>query len=109
MANFQTLAFLADRSCTGYLIGKTQAVTLLENATLTFPETATGYLSVFAYGGKAEGITLRGLHYPLENGSLTPNFPLGVSNQFTGEAATVSVKEGRLLVVWELAANLPKR
>jgi len=108
VANFQTLAFLADRGKTGWLIGKTQIVTLLENATLTFPETATGYLSVFAYGGEAAGITLRGLRYPLENGSLSPSFPLGVSNQFTGQKAAVSVEQGRLLVIWELPAGLPE-
>ena len=107
VANFQTLAFLADRGCTGYLIGKTQVVTLLDGGMLRFPASATGYLSVFAYGGKAEGICLRGLQYCLEDAALTPDFPLGVSNRFIGEEATVSVKTGRLLVIWEGRSCLP--
>lgn len=107
VANFQTLAFLADRGKTGYLIGKSQVVTLLENSSLTFPETASGYFSVFAFGGEAHGITLQGFQYELENGTLTPGFPLGVSNQFVGKEATLSVTEGRLLVIWDLQNGLP--
>ena len=107
VANFQTLSFLAEHGCTGWLIGNTQIVTLVENATLTFPATAAGYLSVFAFDGDAT-VSLHGLKYPLEEGRLSPNFPLGVSNQFLGKAATVSAKTGRLLVIWELAAGLPK-
>ena len=44
---------------------------------------------------------LTGLYYPLEDAVLTSGFPLGVSNQFTGGAASVSVREGTLLVMWE--------
>ena len=108
VANFQTLAFLRDHGCTGYLIGRTQVVTLLEGQTLCFPKTAVGYLSVFAYGGAAT-VTLRGVQYPLERGQLTPNFPLGVSNRFQDCEATVSAEEGRLLPVWQLENGLPER
>lgn len=109
VANLQTLGFLADREKIGYLIGNEQIITLLENGTLTFPASAKGYLSVFAFGGEAKGLTLRGLKYSLENGELSPNFPLGVSNQFLGEPATVSVTKGRILVVWQREAGLPER
>ena len=44
-------------------------------------------------------MTLKGLKYPLENGSLTCDFPLGVSNHYTGVQATVSVKDGTLLIL----------
>lgn len=109
VANLQTLGFLADREKIGYLIGNEQIITLLENGMLTFPASAKGYLSVFAFGGEAKGLTLRGLKYSLENGELSPNFPLGVSNQFLGEPATVSVTKGRIFVVWQREAGLPER
>jgi len=51
-------------------------------------------------GGKAEGVCESGLLYGLENAELTPDFPLGVSNEFTGEAAEISVRNGLLLVAW---------
>jgi thiamine pyrophosphokinase len=109
IANIQTLSYLANRGKVGYLVGKDQIVTLLEKGRLEFSREAKGYLSVFASKGVAEGVTLRGLKYPLEGAQLTSGFPLGVSNQFIGQAASVSVTEGRLLVLWQRDTGLPKR
>ena len=101
VANFQTLAYLTDHGATGTLIGLRQRVTLLRNDTLRFPAGMSGNLSVFAFGGEAKGVTLRGLYYGLENGTLTPAFPLGVSNHFTGQPAEITVEKGSLLIIWD--------
>ena len=108
VANVQTLGFLADRGKVGYLIGENQIVTLLEKETLIFPQEAEGYLSVFAVDGNAR-VTLRGLQYALDDGELTPTFPLGVSNRFVGQQAAVTVTEGRLLVLWQRENGLGRR
>ena len=107
VANFQTLQFLADRDAAGYLVGKNQIVTLVKNGTLVFPETAEGILSVFCLGADAEGVSLKNLHYPLEDGKLTAGFPLGVSNHFVGRQASITVDQGSLLVVWERKNGFP--
>ena len=109
VANFQTLQFLCDRGACGYLVGREQLVTVLKDGTISFPEGASGTISVFCLGSDARGVTLRGLYYPLEGGNLTPGFPLGVSNHFTGEAASISVEQGSLLVIWDRKAGLPSR
>ena len=109
IANIQTLSYLADRGKIGYLVGENQIVTLLQKGKLEFPREAKGYLSVFALEGAASGVTLQGLKYSLEGAQLTSGFPLGVSNQFIGQAASVSVTEGRLLVIWQRDTGLPKR
>ena len=101
VANFQTLAYLADHGARGKLVGLRQQVTLLKEGKMTFPKDATGNISVFAFGEKAEGVTIRNLYYNLEKGSLTPAFPLGVSNHFIGEEAEVSVEKGSVLIVWD--------
>ena len=108
VANYQTLQFLADRGARGYLIGKDYIVTAIRNATITFGAEAAGILSVFCMGADARGVTLTGLKYPLENGTLTSGFPLGVSNHFTGQRAAVSVKDGCLLVMWDRKNGLPE-
>jgi len=100
VANFQTLQFLADRGATGHLIGKTQIATLVKNGKLTFPDTATGYISLFCMGSDAHGVTLENLKYSLNDATLSAGFPLGVSNQFTGKPAKISVREGSLLVIY---------
>ena len=109
VANFQTLQYLADRGAWGYLIGKDYLVTVVKNGTLSFPAGCSGTISIFCLGPDATGVTLKGLHYPLENGTLTPGFPLGVSNHFTGEAAQIHVEQGSLLVLWDRINGLPER
>lgn len=106
VANFQTLQYLADHGARGTLVGLKQIVTLLCNGSITFPAAFEGYFSVFCMGKDACGVTLQGLHYPAENITLTAGFPLGVSNRFVGKKATVSVKEGSLLLIWERKNDL---
>ena len=102
MANLQTLLYLNKQGATAKLVGNTQIATAISDSSLTFPATAKGTISVFAAGGIATGVTLKGLKYPLENATLTPNFPLGVSNQFMGIAAEVSVQKGSLFIFYTL-------
>ena len=109
VANFQTLQFLADREARGCLVGNRQMVTVVKNGKLRFPAGCSGTVSLFCMGPEARGVTLDGLYYPLKNGTLTPGFPLGVSNHFTGEAASVSVEQGSLLVIWDRENGLPER
>ena len=109
IANFQTLQFLHDRGATGYLIGKDYIVTVAGEETLEFPAASTGILSLFCLGPDAEGITLENLHYPLNNGTLTSGFPLGVSNHFIGKSARITVKKGSILALWDRKNGFPKR
>ena len=109
IANFQTLQFLADHGATGYLVGRDYIVTVIHGETISFTAGATGILSLFCLGPDAGGITIRGLHYPLENGTLTSGFPLGVSNHFTGQPASVTVETGSLLAMWDRGNGFAER
>lgn len=109
IANFQTLQFLADRGASGYLVGTDYIVTVVKDGAIRFSSDAEGTVSVFCLGPDAEGVTLRGLYYPLENGRLTAGFPLGVSNHFTGKEAEITVKTGSLLVLWDRKNGFPQR
>ena len=109
VANFQTLQFLADRGAAGYLIGKSQMVTVIKEETVVFPAGAKGILSVFCMGADAQGVSLTGLKYNLDNASLTAGFPLGVSNHFTEKEARISVKSGSLLLIYNRENGFPAR
>lgn len=109
IANFQTLQFLADRGAAGYLIGKDFMLTVIKNGTLFFPADWKGTVSVFCMGADARGVSIKGLHYELEQGTLTAGFPLGVSNHFVGKTAEVTVKDGSLLVLWDRNNGFPER
>ena len=106
LANLQTLAFIAERGGIGYLIGKGFTAAAVRNGTLCFPAGMTGTISVFALGEPARGVYLTGLYYPLTDATLTPVWPLGVSNAFTGKAAAVAVRTGEAGVNRQLRAFL---
>lgn len=108
VANYQTLQYLADHGARGYLVGQDFLVTVVKEGRIFFPEGTEGLLSVFCLGADARGVSLRGLYYPLEGGTLTAGFPLGVSNHFTGAPAEISVEEGSLLVMWERKNGFPQ-
>ena len=100
IANLQVLVYLAHNGAHGYLLGQDVSATAVTNGTVSFSETETGLISIFCAGDRAIGVKLTGLKYPLDNATLTCDFPLGVSNEFIGEPATISVRDGTLLVMW---------
>lgn len=108
-ANVQTLQFLTEHGAYGYLIGKDDILTVVKDGSVHFPAGAEGTISVFCVGADAQGVTERGLYYPLEDALLTSSFPLGASNHFTGAEAEISVKQGSLLLIWNRGNGLPER
>lgn len=100
-ANFTLLARLARQGCSAVLYGAGYEISAVHNGTLTFDAACRGYLSVFSFSEKSEGVSLRGLAYEMENGTLESTFGMGVSNEFTGVPASVSVQNGTLLVMRE--------
>lgn len=56
-----------------------------------FHPEARGMFSIFALSDRCEGLSIRGMHYNIENGTLTNDFPLGQSNevgpQFLGDSS----------------------
>jgi len=102
LANIQILVYIADNGARGTLFGHGVCVTVIKNGELRFSRgEAGGTISVFSARDKAEGVTLKGLKYPLDDATLTNDSPLGVSNEFTGIPAVVSVREGTLIVIWD--------
>jgi thiamine pyrophosphokinase len=108
LANLQLIAAAASEGKEVYLVGGGYTVTALCGGSLHFAEGGSGYISVFAHGGDAEGVYERGLKYPLDNATLTCRVPLGVSNEFTGAAASVSVSRGTLIIMWQ-GGSIPLR
>ncbi|MBE6946156.1 MAG: thiamine diphosphokinase [Ruminococcaceae bacterium] len=108
VANFQTLAFLASHGAFGYLVGEQYLVSVLAPGEVSFPDDAEGIISLFALGQAVTGLNIQGLHYPLTNGSLQPDFPLGVSNHFTGAPSRIFWEQGQLLLLWDRKNGLPQ-
>ena len=104
-ANYQTLTYIAERGGIGFLCLNGFTAAVISDGGLEFSREARGEISVFSLSEKALEVTLKGLLYPLENAELSFGFPLGVSNEFTGETAIVQVADGTLLVIWRGGAS----
>lgn len=111
LANMALVLSLEQKGISAYLVGKEGVVTAITAGDeLVFSKDCKGILSVFAADAVAEGVTISGLLYPLDKGTLQNNRALGVSNHFTNQVAKVSVEKGSLFLVWNHSDNpLPQK
>ena len=100
IANLQCLRFIKEHGADGVIRDKDQEIFMLMDERRDFPKGTKGGLSLFAAGGTARGVTIRGMKYNAENITLTPDFPIGESNEFCQtESGSVEVKDGCVLAV----------
>lgn len=99
--NLQLLGYLREHGARGILYGDRIHATIIKNEKIEFDANFCGILSVFAFGGLAEGVNLKNLKYELNDACLWSHIPLGVSNEFIGKSSKVEVRNGELLIMWE--------
>lgn len=99
LANIQCLLYLKNCGATGYLMDGLSMILVLQNEAVHFRKEMEGTLSLFSLGRAAKGVSIRGMKYPLENYTMTNDFPIGVSNEFVGEEASIQVEDGELVCV----------
>lgn len=101
-ANYALLLTMRRAGDAGVLVSDASRTYVLLNEERKFRGTAGTHISVFAFGGTAHGVTIRGAEYGAENIDMTPDYPLGVSNVMKDGDMTVSVRDGALLVIQRL-------
>lgn len=101
IANVQLLAFLRREGAHGVLYGRGQELHLIDAglSPARFHAPVLTRVSVFAFGGVADGVCERGLHWELEDARMEPNLPIGVSNRVEGGSFELGVRSGSLVVV----------
>lgn len=101
IASMQTLTYLLDHGAKGILVGDGYAVAAIRCDRIDFKKECSGYFSVFSFDEISKGVSITGAKYPLEDAVITNGFPIGVSNEFVGQHASVSVCDGTLHVIFE--------
>lgn len=99
IANIQSLIFLKERGAGGYLLDEHMSCFVIRNESVSLFAGKRGYLSLFAMGERAEGVSICGMKYPLDGATITNGFPIGIDNEFVGERAQIRVESGTLLVL----------
>ncbi len=105
MANLQTLLYACENGINAFLTDGITTATVISDS-ITLGSENSGRCSVFAFGGEARGVSISGLKYEASGITLSPSFPLGVSNSFIGEEASISVESGRLLIIYNGKPNI---
>ena len=99
MANIQVMAALTAKGCHVVLADEHNEVTLWEPGEYRLDFRPHAGFSLLAYDSVVTGVSIRQAAYTMENGCLTSDYPLGISNEFLPELpAEISFKTGRLLV-----------
>lgn len=99
LANLHTLLFLQQAGVNAMLADEKTEITILSAGNHTIAARPNFYLSLFPVGECAQGITLRGVKYPLTEAVLTHTYPVGVSNEFAAEKAEICLKKGQLYCI----------
>ncbi len=99
-ANIQTASYIAENNGNAVYFGNNENLTVIKNNKISFGKENKGNISIFALE-ESKNVNIKGLYYELENGFLSTNFPLGTSNKFDNKEATISVEQGKILIIWE--------
>lgn len=103
-ANYCLLSNIKNRGGDARLYSDTEVAYVIQNGRMRVTGNPQNKISVFAFGGDAEGVNIKGLYYEMSDGRLTSDFPLGVSNSFITDEAEISVKHGTLLIIEDIRA-----
>ena len=100
-ANLSLLLYAKERGHNVTVMDSHGIIFCLKDEAISLAGSTGATFSVFAIGSEALGVSIKGAKYEAENVTLSPSFPLGVSNEFTDTDARISVKKGALLVIAE--------
>ncbi len=106
LANLQTAAFAAEKGALVRISDSSTEIFVFSGPrSVSLPERKGSSLSVFSMSAESRGVSIRGAAYTLDGAVLKNTFPVGVSNEWRGDAE-ISVEEGVLAVVMSSMKSL---
>ena len=100
LGNVQLLALGLEHKTTIYLLDAHNRIRLVDGPiAIKKTEQFGDYISLIPYAGAVQQVTLRGMKYPLDQATLTPDITLGISNEIVEETAYITFADGKLLVM----------
>ena len=98
LANVFLLKMLLDRGVTGVIADEYNEIHMIRDKILLHREEGAK-VTLLPFSGNVEGVSTRGLYYPLDHATLPAGSSWGVSNEFVENTAEVTVQNGLLLVI----------
>lgn len=100
IGNIQLLKYISSRGARGEIRHGDTVLVAFGNGDIEFSAEMKGYVSVFSLTEVSEGVTITNLKYTTENAVFYNSLTRGISNEFIGKKAQISVRNGILLVVY---------
>ena len=99
-ANIALLSYISKHGCHGFLDCGDKTITCVTDSVISFPDYLRDDISVFSFDNVSSGVSEKGLYYSLENADIENCNIMGVSNSFTGQESSVSVRQGTLIIYY---------
>ncbi|MBE6804814.1 MAG: thiamine diphosphokinase [Ruminococcaceae bacterium] len=100
LANISLMANASKSGITFEIIDNKHIFRSITNSSIKIKRKDNQQVSVFAFGDRAFGVTLKGFHYPLWDYTLDPfNGALGTSNDIVEDFGEISVLKGTLIII----------
>ncbi len=100
MGNITLLGIGLEEQVPITIVDSHNRIHMIDNSiTIEKEEQFGSYISLLPVGGMAEGVTITGAKYPLDNYTLGGFNTLAISNEIVADAITIQVKKGFLVVV----------
>lgn len=99
IANFQTMLWASMQGIKIKMCHKEYDFYMITNEKIILKGEVENDLSVFAFGGVAKSVNIKGAKYEADNMQLEPYNPTAVSNTFIGDDVIISVESGSLLII----------
>ncbi len=107
VANIQLMKSLSESGAEVFAFDNGYTAAVITNSSLSFSSEYKGTVSAFSVTDVSSGVSEQSLKYTLDKVTLTSDTPLGVSNEFTGSCAKITVESGSQLVMFERRSILP--
>ncbi|MDF2523964.1 MAG: thiN [Clostridiales bacterium] len=98
LSNIMLLKKMLDVGITGQIVDEYNIITLIHDK-ISLNRKPGFNLSILPISPRVEGVTTKGLYYPLNNATIEMGSSWGVSNEFAEETAEVTIRDGLLLVI----------
>ncbi len=104
-ANIQSAAYIASHGGTCTMISQDTYLYAYNGGEIILDKMDNYSLSLFALTDEVTNLSIKGTKYEVENATLTSDFPLGVSNYWLSDKATISFDTGILAIICSSKAH----
>lgn len=98
LGNLQAAVFAVEHGARVEIVDDADGMHIFGGGSMVVPARDGYSLSLLSLTDECRGVTVRGVKYPLENATLTNAFPIGVSNEWCGDAE-ITLESGVLAVI----------